>query len=252
MMKKSFSTSSILAHSIGLGLALSLSAPTATQALPATSSDEPTPAETALETVSDAAVESAPAIDLKNLTGLWVLNEELSDKPTPPRRPRMKNGGGPGMDGGGPGGGRGGGGMGGGGMGGGRGGGGMGGRQDDQDDTRRQQMAERMKELQKAKSRLEIFQEGAELNITDGMDITQLFYTDDRQTTIWTQQGEAQARAAWDEDVLHIAVRGPRDPQARTRTLALSEDGSRLIVTESRPMPGQNKVMNMKLVYDRQ
>ena len=199
-----------------------------------------------------------------DLTGQWVLNEKLSEQPTPPQRPERRQGGG--GQGGGPGGGMGGGpggGMGGGpgggmggGMGGGRGGGrggGMsrGGGQDDDSDSRQQQIARQMEELKKAKSSLEIYQEGLELNITDGLDITQLFYTDNRKTTIWTPRGEATATAHWEDAALLIEVQGQRDPGASVRTMQLNEDGSRLIVTESRPLPGQKKNMQIKLVYDR-
>jgi len=49
--------------------------------------------------------------------------------------------------------------------------------------------------LQQELSHIEIFHDGNELDITNGLDISCLLFTDGRTMTIWTQHGEAIATA---------------------------------------------------------
>lgn len=187
----------------------------------------------------------APAETPVNMTGQWVLNEELSQDLAATMKAAMGGGArsGGGMRGGGGGGMR---------------GGGMGGAGDRRpgaeenagDATKRQQQALRM---QQEYSRLEIFHEGPELNLTNGLDITQLHFTDGRESTVWTERGEMKARTGWKGKALCIETsgRGPKPGPGRTRTFSLSEDGSQLVLVEERPLPGQKEPVRIRMVYDR-
>ncbi len=148
--------------------------------------------------------------------------------------------------GGGGGGGRGGGGGGGGGRGGaGRGGGGGGGQQPSVKD---QQRAARM---QQEMSRLEVFHDGIEMNVTNGLDISRLLFVDGRTMSIWTQRGEAKATAQWTGQTLVVQWKSAQDTMSRLRRYTLSNDGQQLTVTEKRRMPQGDKYREMKLVYDK-
>jgi len=176
-----------------------------------------------------------------NFTGQWILNTKLSD-PIQPARPeggRQQGG----MSGGG--GGRG---------GGGRGGGGGGGRgshaggSGQQPSVQDQQRAVRM---QQELSRLEIFQDGIELNVTNGMDISRLLYTDGRTMNIWTQRGEAQAIATWEDRTLTVQWKTRTETMSRLRRYSLSDNGLQLTVTEKRRLPKGDKYREMTLIYDK-
>ncbi len=101
-------------------------------------------------------------------------------------------------------------------------------------------------------SRLEIYQEGTELNLTDGLDITQLIFTDGRKHSIWTQAGEVQANAGWEGPVLVLQFQAPRDKAPQFRRFQLSEDGQELTVTETRRFGGQDRETPIRLVYTRE
>ncbi len=182
-----------------------------------------------------------------NFTGNWTLNKKLSDDVQQVMMKAM-GGGGKGRGGmggggrGGHGGGRGGGGRG-GGMGGQPGGGQSGG------NPQTQKRAEKMKQQF---SRLEIFQDGIELNVTDGLDITRLLHTDGRSDTIWTQRGEATAETNWENDILVIQWKTRQDTKARIRHYQLDEKGSRLTVKEMIRMPNSKEMLSVQLVYDLQ
>ena len=177
-----------------------------------------------------------------DLSGQWVLDQSRSTDLTPPTPEAGRRGGG----------GRGGmsGGMGGGGRG--MGGGPSGGRQRPQGNSDRSAEAQKRHEemIQKISS-LEIFQEGPELNLTDGLDITQLIYTDGRKHSIWTQAGEVQADARWEGPVLVLQLQGLRDKTPQVRRFQLSEDGQELTVTETRRFGGQDSETQIRLVYTR-
>ena len=187
-----------------------------------------------------------------NLTGNWILNVKASDDMAAVMREAMGSGQGMGGRGGGRGGGGGGGrggGMGGGG--GGRGGGkgsGMGDSGADQARTVKAQ--QRMVRLQEEYSRLEIFHDGIELNLTNGLDISRLLFTDGRRMNIWTQQGEANATASWRERTLVVAWKTGQDTMSRIRNYTLSGSGRQLIMTENRRLPGQDKTVKIRMVYD--
>jgi len=181
-----------------------------------------------------------------NFTGNWTLNEKLSDDIQQIMMKAMGGGGGKGSSSGG-GGGRRGGGMGGGG--GGR-GGSMGGQPGGGQSGPNPQAQKRAEEMKLQYSRLEVFQDGLELNVTDGLDITRLLHTDGRTENIWTQRGEATATANWEKDVLVIQWQTSQDTKSRTRKYQLSEDGTRLNVRELIRIPGSKEMLSAQLVYD--
>jgi len=184
-----------------------------------------------------------------NLTGNWILNVEASDDMAAVMREAMGNG--QGMSGGGKsdrGGGQG------GGRGGGRGGGQGGGRNDmggsGTDQNRTVQVQQRLARLRMEYSRLEIFHDDIELNVTNGLDISRLLFTDGRRMNIWTQQGEATATASWRERTLIVAWKTGQDTMSRIRNYTLSESGKQLIMTENRRLPGQDKTVKIRMVYE--
>ena len=186
-----------------------------------------------------------------NLTGNWVLNEKESDDFAEVMREAMggSQGKGGGMQGGGKSGGMGGG-RGGGGRGGGGGGhgGGMGDTGMDQNKAVKTQ--QRLARAREEYSRLEIFHDGIELNVTNGLDISRLLFTDGRQMNIWTQKGEAKATATWREQTLIVEWKTRQDTMNRIRYYSLSEGGQQLTMTESRRLPGQDKTVKITMVYD--
>lgn len=221
------------------------------------------PPEELSEEVSPPDTASAPAI-VPSLTGSWVLNQEASDDPLAilqaaagagGERPGGKGGrgapggrGGPGGMGGGPGG-----------MGSSGGGPGRGESPDaDGGWGRRGGMPSAGTadagfglRLKQEVARLEIFQQGAELNITDGLDNSRLIVIGGPEATIWTERGEVKARARWEKGQL-VEEWLPSGPGAgRTRRYALTGDGRRLVVQEQRTMPGQDRALTIELVYDR-
>lgn len=185
---------------------------------------------------------AAQESDHPDLSGVWLLNADRSDDPAQVMRQAMggerPQGGRGGMGGGGVMGG-------GGGM---RGGGGRG----QEGGPENPDQARGGEEARRRHARLEIFHEGAELNVTDGLDITRLLHTDGRQDKIWTERGEVAATARWAGPVLNVSWKSPRDKNATLRTYELSEDGRTLTVTDERPLPGQDKSVRIRLVYDRQ
>jgi len=187
--------------------------------------------------------------DSPNLTGNWVLNEKESDDFAEVMREAMggsQGRGGGGMQGGGKGGGR----------GGGRGGGGGGGRgggmgDSEQDPGKAAKTQQRLTRAREEYSRLEIFHDGIELNVTNGLDITRLLFTDGRQMNIWTQQGEAKATATWQKQTLIVEWKTRQDTMNRIRYYTLSDGGQQLTMTESRRLPGKDKPVKITMVYDR-
>ena len=189
-----------------------------------------------------------------NLTGNWILNPKQSDDIGDVMREAMggsQGSGGGGMRGGGKGGGMGGGRGGGGGQGGGGGrGGGMNGSGGGQDQDRAVKAQQKMARAKEEYSRLEIFHDGIELNVTNGLDISRLLFTDGRQMNIWTQNGEARATANWEGRTLIVAWKTRQDTMSRIRYYTLSEGGMQLTMTESRRLPGQDKTVKITMVYD--
>lgn len=193
-----------------------------------------------------------------NLTGSWQMNQAKSDDIAAIMRKTMGGGRGPGEV---PGGN-----MGrrdqiGGGMDGGRGRGrGMNpGSQDDspelgkdRDGQNSDEGMKRAEQIRQENAHLEIFQDGAELNITNGLDISQLLRTDGSPVTIWTERGEAQATALWEGPTLVVSFEMEKDRPRLVRRFHISEDGQTLTVTEERPLPGKEGKALLRLVYDRQ
>ena len=101
-------------------------------------------------------------------------------------------------------------------------------------------------------SELEIFQQGAELNITDGLDISRLIVIGGGEAIIWTERGEVKASARWENGTLVEKWQPSGRGAGRTRRYALTEDGRQLIVQEERSgVPGQERPFTVRLVYDR-
>ncbi len=188
------------------------------------------------------AVSDTLAVDVSppaqpNLTGNWILNVKASDDMAAVMREAM--GGGQNMGGGrGSGGGR----------GGGRKGGGMGNSGDDP--PRQAKAQQRLARMQEEYSRMEIFHDGIELNVTNGLDISRLLFTDGRRMNIWTQQGEANATAHWQDRTLIVEWKTSQDTMSRIRNYTLSETGYQLVMTETRRLPGQDKTVKIRMVYD--
>ena len=195
-------------------------------------------------------VSDTRAIDIShhtqpNLTGNWILNEKASDDMAAVMQEAM--GGGQSMGGGGK--------DGGGGRGGGRGGGHGGGKDagtgNSGDDQARQAKAQqRLIRIQEEYSRMEVFHDGIELNVTNGLDISRLLFTDGRSMNIWTQQGEANATAHWQGRTLIVEWKTSQDTMSRIRHYTVSETGFQLIMTETRLLPGQDKTVKIRMVYD--
>ncbi len=118
------------------------------------------------------------------------------------------------------------------------------------DQARTVKAQQRMVRLQEEYSRLEIFHDGIELNLTNGLDISRLLFTDGRRMNIWTQQGEAMATASWRERTLVVAWKIGQDTMSRIRNYTLSGSGRQLIMTENRRLPGQDKTVKIRMVYD--
>ncbi len=200
--------------------------------------------------------EQGPGSGVIAFTGYWVLDKGASDDISklisrPQNRSQGSMGG---SHDGGRGGGMRGGGMRGGGMrGGGRmgGGGGKGQGQQRPGGSPTADSAQKKLRMQKQIANLNIFSDGNELDITDGLDMTRLLYCDGRQVNIWTERGETKARAKWQNGKLVETWSGKKSPR-RTMTYTLSDDGTRLVVLDKRLRPGQEGGVTLRLVYDRQ
>lgn len=178
-----------------------------------------------------------------NLTGAWVLNEKESDDFS--EIVQQASGGGQvdrqasrgkGQGGGGR-----------------RGGGGRGDRLNSGssgDEERQVRTQQKLTRAQMEYSRLDIFHDGIELNVTNGLDISRLLFTDGRRMNIWTQNGEATATASWQDRTLVVTWKTSQDTMSRIRYYALAEGGQQLTMTESRRLPGQDKSIKIKMVYD--
>ena len=166
-----------------------------------------------------------------SFNGHWLLNTSASDDPAQVMRQARPEGGG--RSGGGQAGG------------GGRSGGGQG------DSGPSIEMQQRLVRKQKEYSRLTIFHDGPELNITDGLEISRLMYTDGRETSIWTSQGEATVTAGWRENTLTVRIMVRQGGPERVRHYTLSGDGTQLTMIEEMARPKQQEPHRIKRVYDR-
>ncbi len=197
---------------------------------------------------------ASPVSDYTRYTGTWVLDKNASDDPAEALAAGRTTGrsGTGGMHGGGMGGG---GGRRGGGMG--RRGSGMkGGRSGSQADAQRGAQAADLStrnqlRRQKAMARLEIFTDGRELDITDGLDMTRLLSCDGRAKEVWTENGQAMASARLENGSI-IETWSSGKGGGRTLTYTLSPDGNRLTVREERRTRRESDEPRViTLVYDR-
>jgi len=219
-----------LQRSAVLAAALALGVP------PATRAEEP-----AVAPPAGATVTAAPAAAHPDFSGHWKLDPKASDDPA-----RM---------GGGPGGGRG------GGPGGGRGGSGpaldpnqgkMPGEGFDGSEGEAGKRAEAAgRQAAREFGLLEIFHEGDEFDLTDGMQISRMLRIGGEPTEVFTPRGSVKAAAAWEGDALVVTERDPQGQVRRTRQFRLSGDRSTLTVKEIRQLPGKEGNAVMSLVYRR-
>lgn len=174
-----------------------------------------------------------------DLTGNWALNEDESDS----FKAQGRSQGSPPSGGGGRGGGgrRGG--------GGGKGGGSRGGGQQEGPSAEDQA---RMEQMNRSISRLTIFQQGLEMNVTNGLDISRMLITDGRDLKIWTQQGMADATATWSGATLVVRWSVEGGDLEQVQRYSLGEDGTQLLVTATMQRPDSDKTRTMTLVYDRE
>ncbi len=195
---------------------------------------------------------ATPAPKLRpNLSGTWRMDPKASDDPSKiNERP-----GGPG----GPGGGR--------GMGGGR-GGAMGGRGglspdpdggkmpgegfDGSDKPEKERQAAEGRQAGREFGRLEIFHDGDEFDLTDGMQISRVLKIGGQPTDVFTPRGTMKAAATWEGDALVVNERNPDGRVMRTRQFMLSTDKQVLTVREVRHMPGKDGDATMTLVFRRE
>jgi hypothetical protein len=202
-----------------------------------------------------APVAAAPATAHPDFSGHWKLDPKASDDPA-----RMGGGpggpGGPGgRPGGGPGGGRG------GGPGGGRGGSGpaldpnqgrMPGEGFDGSEGEAGKRAEAAgRQAAREFGLLEIFHEGDEFDLTDGMQISRMLRIGGEPTEVFTPRGSVKAAAAWEGDALVVTERDPQGQVRRTRQFRITGDRSTLTVKEIRQLPGKEGNAVMSLVYRR-
>ena len=178
-----------------------------------------------------AAADETPA--RPDLSGQWVLNQQASDNLMEVLGPAAAGRGS------------------GGGGGGGRGGGGHGGvgQSDMSQEDRSAQIQRRMERMLERLATLEIFHEDPDLDYTDGLEISRLLHTDGRTDTVWTDQGQMKATAAWNGSTLEITWRGERG--SRKTYLSLSADGDQLIANEQLTSHGGGPGATIRLVYDR-
>jgi len=110
---------------------------------------------------------------------------------------------------------------------------------------------EQLEQLKREYARLEIFQDGAEVDVTNGLDITQLFFADGNPTSIWSPQGMVQAHARWVADTLVVDWQNRQATAGRVRRYRISEDGRTLAITEERRLPSREDPIVVHLVYDK-
>lgn len=164
----------------------------------------------------------ASGTELPNLTGTWLLNEKLSDHHGSPQFPG--GGGRPGN---------------------------VGGTRGDLGHEPSAEEEQRMNQVRQENSMLEVYHDGIELNVTNGMDVSRLLFTDGREMTIWTPEGMAQAMASWDKRTLVVQWKTEDDVLSRLRRYTLSVDGLRLTVKEKRRLPDEDKYREITLIYDK-
>jgi hypothetical protein len=211
---------------------------------------------------SSAGTETTAALETKiNFSGVWQLNQDLSDKfgPPPSREEsdlRRNTGGVPGqmpgdMSGGMAGRGAG---MGGRGRGGSGGVGGMGGqggrmRMTSGEQGQRQQVRAMMEEMRQGRERLLITHVEPELEIIDARDKTLHVLTDNSPVQRSTDYGDVTDQAWW-QDVQLVIKTHMADAQTITRTYELDPSADQLIVSIRVDMPQMNRTHEFRLVYD--
>ncbi len=197
------------------------------------------------------AADDQPVARPSGFNGAWTLDTARSDDPaklmpktgSPGERPGGGKGGGPGMGGGaGMGGGPG---MGGGGQTGSR-GGSFGG-----EPAGKSAGAGAPPEMAGGRSRLVIFHEGPEFDVTDAMDISQSVTTDGRKCERWTHRGQVFETAKVEGGAIVVRSEG-QDGMTRTTTYELNADGGELTVLMSFKPPWADKEITMRSVYKRE
>lgn len=99
--------------------------------------------------------------------------------------------------------------------------------------------------------RLEIFHDGDEFDLTDGMQISRVLKVGGQPTEVFTPRGSMKAAAVWEGEAMVVTERNPDGRVMRTRQFMLSADKQVLTVREVRHMPGKDGDLTMTLVYRR-
>lgn len=180
------------------------------------------------------------ATDGIDLSGTWILNEELSDNPQEIMQKRMESmrppSGGPGgmPGGGGPGG------MPGGPPPGGGGRGGFGGPGGGEGEPNPEQMEKRMKQLRPAKRLVIVSTDQQVTMIPQGQD-TLVVFPDGKKHEHKTPAGLTTTQAEWKDLALEVKIKGPYGREGK-RLYRINNDGLLEIVTEFEPPQGGEKI----------
>jgi len=105
-------------------------------------------------------------------------------------------------------------------------------------------------DMMRGHERLEIFHESEEFSVTDAMDIMQTVYTDGRRTERWTPLGQMFDTATPTGNGIMVRSEMP-DGNSRSVTYTLSDTGDRLTVVHTFKPPKSDRVVTLKMVYDR-
>lgn len=100
--------------------------------------------------------------------------------------------------------------------------------------------------------RLEIFHDGDEFDLTDGMQVSRVLKIGGQPTEVFTPRGSMKAAAAWEGEALVVTESNPEGRVMRTRQFMLSADRQVLTVREVRHMPGKDGDLAMTVVYRRE
>jgi hypothetical protein len=102
-------------------------------------------------------------------------------------------------------------------------------------------------------SELEIFHDGDEFDLTDGMEISRMLRIGGQPTDVFTPHGVVKATAAWENDTLVVTERDAQGQVWRSHHFLISAGGSTLTVRQIRQQPGKKAGADaLTLVYRRQ
>lgn len=100
---------------------------------------------------------------------------------------------------------------------------------------------------------LEIFHDGDEFDLTDGMEISRMLRIGGELTNVFTPHGVVKATAAWESDALVVTESDAQGQVWRSHHFLLSAGGNTLTVRQIRQQPGKKGGTDaLTLVYRRQ